>query len=483
MRRVTGLLLGAGASAEAGMPLVWDLTGEIKNWLTSNKIRELNCGWRLQGGGYSDPVIKELADLLVCPDLHYEAILGHLETQFRRQRAAAQEYHGLYSWLVELVSILLVYRHVNNAAFFKRHLPLYDGLGELVRSNAQLWVFSLNHDLIIEAIAARLELPIYCGFGSTTIGLPRRDSRGQKVGEIRAEIITQHDLEYGSMHFPSPPQPGIYLLKVHGSLDVFTFNDGKDLLRLLPLGPGPAGIFDGLRAANNDLFYLYPGAPAGRIKGSNEIVYADDVGEMQFLRRSLLAGAYKFEPRSAQTLPKSLLKHFQRNLNFVTELVCIGYSFGDVHINQAIRDWLEVSGDRHLEIVAPGISEIPHDLLHLARQISLSDSSCTDYLDARGGIERTAKERLEKKISAITRKLGAARSRQVIASFCAATSEQLRQSLHAKLDSLPIKDGKPDFAGLGDPTTIVRQWAEEMHTTPEEALARLLDHLTKAAGG
>jgi len=223
------------------------------------------------------------------------------------------------------------------------------------------------------------------------------------------------------MHFPNPLRPGIYLLKVHGSLDTFTFNYGKDVLRLLPQALGPAGIFDALRAANSDLFYLHPGALGGRVKGVNEIIYSDDAGEMQFLRRSLLAGAYKFDARANQTLPKSLLKHFQQNMNFVTELVCIGYSFGDVHINQAIRNWLEFSADRRLEIVAPGIAEIPRDLLHVA-QVSLTNSGCTDYLDARAGIERTKMEQLEKKISAITRKLGVARSRQAMSSFFAAAA-------------------------------------------------------------
>ncbi len=94
MRR-TGLLLGAGASVEAGMPLAWDLTAEIKNWLTPDKLRELNMGWRIQRGGYSDTVIEDLAQVLNRPDQHYEAILGHLETQFRRHGPHLQEYHGL----------------------------------------------------------------------------------------------------------------------------------------------------------------------------------------------------------------------------------------------------------------------------------------------------------------------------------------------------------------------------------------------------
>jgi hypothetical protein len=48
----TGLFLGAGASFECGMPLVWDLTAEIGAWLTSEKLKDLNCHWRAHSLGY-----------------------------------------------------------------------------------------------------------------------------------------------------------------------------------------------------------------------------------------------------------------------------------------------------------------------------------------------------------------------------------------------------------------------------------------------
>ena len=38
LKHLTGLFLGAGASCEAGMPLVRELTAEIKNWLTAGKF-------------------------------------------------------------------------------------------------------------------------------------------------------------------------------------------------------------------------------------------------------------------------------------------------------------------------------------------------------------------------------------------------------------------------------------------------------------
>ena len=159
MKRLTGLFLGAGASYEAGMPLVWDLTAEIKNWLTAEKLRSLNAGWRAQGGGYADQVINDHVSMLEQPTIHYEAMLGYLEVQFRRQRTLSREYHGLYSWLVELVSHLLYYRQVSNSTFLGRSLPFYDGFRALAAANTPLWVFSLNHDVMVEMIAARLSIP------------------------------------------------------------------------------------------------------------------------------------------------------------------------------------------------------------------------------------------------------------------------------------------------------------------------------------
>ena len=206
-----------------------------------------------------------------------------------------------------MVYHLLYYRQLNNRDFLSRHLPRYDGIRALARTNEPLWVFSLNHDVIIETIAARLSIPLHTGFSASTVTLPRRDASGQKKGEIRAEILTKAELEHGAMHFPNPLLPGVYLLKIYGALDIFTFNDGHDVLKLLPDGPGQDGFIDVLRAANEDLFYPLPGAPGGRVHATNEIAYADDHGEMQFLRRSLLAGAFKFDARAQQVLPPSML--------------------------------------------------------------------------------------------------------------------------------------------------------------------------------
>ena len=64
LRNLTGLFLGAGASYEAGMPLTCDLTAELKQWLTFDKLRWLNESWRSQGGGHSDRIIDDFVSVL-----------------------------------------------------------------------------------------------------------------------------------------------------------------------------------------------------------------------------------------------------------------------------------------------------------------------------------------------------------------------------------------------------------------------------------
>ena len=482
MKPITGLFLGAGASYEAGMPLVWELTSELKTWLTPEKLRELIVGWRSQGAVFSDAVIEDLVSVLVRPDMHYEALLGHLETQFMRHNhigARGNEYHGLYSWLIEMVYYLLYYRQINNRAFLDKHLHRFDGIGALINDSTPLWVFSLNHDVMIETIAARLSIPLHTGFGSSTIRLPRRDQTGRAIGELRAETLTLDQLDNKTMFYPNPLQPGIYLMKIHGALDVFTFNDGKDVLKLLPEGSGTYGYIDALRAANEELFYLLTGAPSGKVKATNEIAYADSAGEMQFLRRSLLSGAYKFGTRNTQVLPKSMLKHFRVHLNFVTNLVCIGYGLGDLHINAVIREWLEFTPDRRLEIVDPFIDNVPAFLLHLSPQVTLTKSDTTDFLDQRAGITRSRFERLEKRLAATLRRRGKQRAAQNLEAFARKNQDKVIEILVKKLSELPHINGQPDLTSLGHPAEVAKRWASEMKLSEDELLNALIEHLAE----
>jgi hypothetical protein len=376
---------------------------------------------------------------------------------------------------VDLVYHLLYVRQVNNNAFLDRRLPHYEGIRTLAEQNSPLWVFSLNHDVMVEAIAARFSIPLHCGFSPTVVTLPRRGAFGKKQGDLRAEVLTKHDLENSAMYFPNPGQKGIYLLKIHGALDVFTFNNGEDLLKLVPNDVGQHAAIDTLRAANEELIYVIPGAPGGKAKTTNEIAYADDQGEMQFLRRSLLAGAYKFGAGQSQVLPKSLLKHFRANLNFVSTLVCIGYGFGDFHINSILSEWLEFSAGRHLEIVNPTAERVPPFFLHLAPQITITRSTTTDYLDTKAGISWSPRERLEKRLFAYARPLGRERFASAMSEFIRQDNDRMTRAMHRKIAQLPICNGDVDLTSVGDPQEVAKKWAADIQGSEEERLERILN--------
>jgi hypothetical protein len=406
-------------------------------------------------------VIEDLASVLDRPEMHYESILGFLETQYRRSSPLQQEYHALYSWLVEMVYHIFRLRHLEWAGYIGKSIPYLEGIAKLAAANFPLWIFSLNHDVIIECVAAKYCIPLSCGFTDAVVSFPRRNRAGAKIGELKAQTITAAELDRG-MQFTQPGSNGINLLKIHGALDVFTFRDGKDLVKLLPTEATVAGVIETLRAANDELIYIDPRSP-GPVKATNEIAYADDAGEMQFLRRSLLAGAYKFDNRRSQVLPSRILDHFRSNVNFVSTLVCIGYGFGDLHINQIIRDWLEFNAERQLEIVGPKVNSVPPFLLHLSPQVSLVDATATDYLDKATGIVRSKRELLEKRLGLwIRRSPNKVQAEKDLVNLLKEHQESVIAASARKLATFPVRDGNLDFSVHGQ--------------TPEQVLQELLEY-------
>lgn len=467
---LTGLFLGAGASYELGMPLAWDLTKELKTWLTPEKFKFLNDTWKAQNGGYSERVVEDFIKILLLPELHYEAILGHLETQFRRRSPESSQYYGLYSWLVELIYFLLYFRHVRNTSFITKNIPFFKGIKSLAEKNFPLWVFSLNHDLMVECLAAEFNLPLHSGFDKNQITLPRRDKSGKIFGEIKAGIVTADQLRRSILGFAKPGEEGINLLKIHGALDVFTFRDGKDLLKLLPSKSTPTEIIESLRIANEEL--ICPDNPSQKFRVRNEIIYADTTGKIQFLRRSLLAGAYKFDGSNNQVLPENFLILFKNYLNNLKKLVCLGYRFGDTHINNIIRKWLELNEDHHLEIVSPNSKNIPDLLLHLASQIKLIPNSASEYFDSEGNISRTRSELLYKRCISWVRRVGDKNEAEhQLKLFIKEHQTKMLNIVVERLKSFPIIDGKIDLKAIAEsPDDLAKKWLSEEYFSIEQVL-------------
>jgi hypothetical protein len=195
-----GLFLGAGASYELGMPLVWDLTGEFKGYFTPEHLRELNAGWAEQGGGYDSTVIENTIQLIQRNDLHYENILGYLQTASRRHNQPfAAEYDGLYKRMVESISLLLYPRQLS-FPYIRQALPPFEGLTQFALQSSPIWAFSLNHDIMLQLLATHCGVPLRDGFWPDET-LTITDNRALAAGgSIVANILTEEQLNNGNLH-------------------------------------------------------------------------------------------------------------------------------------------------------------------------------------------------------------------------------------------------------------------------------------------
>ena len=92
-----------------------------------------------------------------------------------------------------------------------------------------------------------------------------------------------------------------------------------------------------------------------------------------------MSGAHKFTKQVDQIAPPEFLDLFKIYANHVDEIICIGYGFGDRHIDDIIRNWLSISNEKNIEIINPNINNVPASLAHLSLQISIKNIGYIDY--------------------------------------------------------------------------------------------------------
>lgn len=79
LHKDTALFIGAGFSKEMSMPLIKELTKELKDFLTIKKLTEINNAWNVSNNGVSSQVIADFSKALQNPEYHYENLIGWLQ--------------------------------------------------------------------------------------------------------------------------------------------------------------------------------------------------------------------------------------------------------------------------------------------------------------------------------------------------------------------------------------------------------------------
>lgn len=367
------------------MPLRADLNAELLAWLSPPSLRRLNETWRARGFGHPDEVIEDVCPFLDPETFDHEALLDHLEARYLddSRQGLSPSYHALYAWLAQLVYQALYRRQVERRDSYREGLQYFEGFVPLARQNRPLWIFSLNHDVLVECIAALFGIEVSCGFPRRTLALPCRNAQGAPIATLTVEHLTDEEMGSGQLPFHEPGQPGINLLKLRGTLDVFRLEPSRDLVRLRPDDQTFDAIIDALQIANEGL--LDPTLAATLVPDAlaitNRILYLDGQGQPRLLGRTLRAGAARLTDPFPQLMQRRRLEYFRGSLAHVDRLATVGHSMTDPEVNEIVGEWLEGDGGRRLEIVAPGPALVPPWLRPLAAQVELTPASATTWLE------------------------------------------------------------------------------------------------------
>ncbi|WP_350997958.1 hypothetical protein [Shewanella sp. TB7-MNA-CIBAN-0143] len=355
-----GVFIGAGASYEVGMPLVWEFTQTLRE----NILKRLDS--KLFNFETDDELKSFFIEILSNEDLHYEQIVGLLEKKHIEARANNQRIHGVIVQLIECIQLLLLEEQSNTLKFLSEKIKDYYGIKSLINQERVLNIFSLNHDIVFEEILDFYKIPYKDGFY-------KRETNYNHIAKFKA--VTSFELENGDLDFFKPNECGINLIKLHGSLDVFAAEDQNLFLKSYGETSFVGSNYAEIRKVEDRNLEILQ---RDGVRTTNELCVHDRSGELQFLRRSLLSGAHKFKGLFDQIIPVSLLQFFKQQLNLIDQLTVIGYSFGDEHINDALKQWLECES-RTIVVYDPYRSDIPDEFDNYRDQFTLIKGGLTDY--------------------------------------------------------------------------------------------------------
>jgi hypothetical protein len=237
---LTGLLLGAGASYDFGLPLVSKVDPEFKKQLTAYFRRVVDC---------PKEISSEALSILCRQDMNYESMIGYFQLQAYRTRCnndLPRNYHYISSLFYRAAAdIIWTEQRKNEEKLLCPDSAYLNGFKSFLTKNRPLWIFSLNYDSVVECVSSTLQAELCNGLKGNAV-LPRRDAIGRKIGELGVETLAESDISSKGLIFPYAETERINLVKLHGSLHMFTFANGKNLMKLAPTMGRPQGFLDAL---------------------------------------------------------------------------------------------------------------------------------------------------------------------------------------------------------------------------------------------
>ena len=227
-----------------------------------------------------------------------------------------------------------------------------------------LWIFSLNHDLLVEMMCSHFRWPLKNGFNDSIF-----------LNGLEFERLRKEDKDHSRFRFFNSGS-GVNLIKLHGSLDLFVYDDFKGYVKLKNTGDWNSNTKILMALLKDDVAIR-----KYKFRTTNHLTYEDAKGVLQFLRMTIMSGKHKFSSRLSHTMDDWFFRVFKSHINHVKTLHCVGYSFGDKHVNAILYDWLAFSVQCEIIIVNPTLKEVPFDFRHLKDQFKIEGSGFLEFLN------------------------------------------------------------------------------------------------------
>lgn len=206
-----GFLFGAGASFQAGYPLMTTLTRQVVAGLTAIEATDFAAVLSASGRAYDNatatPNIEEIADLTISHSLN-TGDPRYINLELRMRQLIVQ-------------SLLSV-----TAPDFQHHIKFFQGLRRRTFGlPSTVWIFTTNYDVLLETAAALAGVRLENGFSGTTTSFLDIGRFGQVHGSSDGQRFMPHA---GLV---------VKLIKLHGSLSWYA--DGGQVLEQHPASLAP----------------------------------------------------------------------------------------------------------------------------------------------------------------------------------------------------------------------------------------------------
>lgn len=198
-----GLLLGAGASYQAGYPMMDGLTRQVLRSLDPSDAKVIasivkgDLGTELDVER-AEPNIEVITDLL-------EARMASLSITSEDSQALQATADRIRASIVRVISS-------QERPQLQYHVRLFQALKQSLGAKAcSIWVFTTNYDLLVEWGAAMAGLPVYDGFCGSSLRFFDINSISLKHGSYLYN-------GKGNVFVPAKT-PQVNLIKLHGSIN------------------------------------------------------------------------------------------------------------------------------------------------------------------------------------------------------------------------------------------------------------------------